>query len=190
MKKLSLVKYLIVIIAVLLIGCENNNKLTEETILWEFHPTNHQEQWDLQAFQLINEFQAIQNNFNVNDTLTLKTAIQQLINTTDTLIAHTTTIDSLTQNTWMAGLQSFRNELEALILEPDPVLMQDQWNMSTIAFIHFLADIGYAKTNVYIFQITQDEKEIYWVGDSKTSKNPFDQKDRKEYKANFTLQEP
>lgn len=190
MKKLFLVRYLIVVISVLLIGCENKNTLKEETILWEFHPKNHQDQWDLQAFQLMNDYQAIQNNFAVNDSLFFKTAVQQLMNSTDTLLVHSTATDSLTQNTWVLGLQTFKNEIEALVLETEPMQKQTQLNMCTVAFIHFLADIGYTKTNIYIFQKPDEDNGYFWFGTNKTSKNPFDPSDRKEYSANFTLQEP
>ena len=183
-------KYLIVIIAVLLKGCENNNTLKEETILWEFHPKNHQDQWDLQAFQLVNQYQAIQNNISMNDSLVFKSTLQQLINTTDTLLIHSTAKDSLTQNIWVSGLQTFKNELEALMLETEPTEKHTQFNMCTVSFIHFLADIGYTKTNIYIFQKPDEEDAYFWFGSTKTSKNPFDPSDRKEYNASFTLQEP
>ena len=183
-------KYLFVIISLLLLGCENNNTLKEETILWEFHPKNHQDQWDLQAFQLMNEYHAIQNNFTVSDSVAFKIAVQQLMNSTDTLLTHSTATDSLTQNIWISGLQIFKNELEALVLETEPSEKQAQLNMCTVAFIHFLADIGYTKTNVYIFQKTDEDNAYFWFGFNKTSKDPFDLSDRKEYSASFTLQEP
>lgn len=183
-------KYLIVIIAVLLVGCENNNTQKEETILWEFHPKNHLDQWDLQAFQLMNEYQAIQNNYLVYDSLEFKTAVLQLMNSTDTILAHSTATDSLTQNIWVPALQSFKNEIEALMLETEPIDKQTQINMCTVTFIHLLADIGYTKTNIYIFQKPDEAQAFFWFGSNKTSKNPFDSSDRKEYSASFTLQEP
>lgn len=183
-------KYLIVIIVFFLMGCENNNKLSDDSILWEFHPKNHQDQWDLQAFQLVNEYQSIQNNFTVSDSLAIKTAVQQLINLTDTILVGSTNTDSLTQNTWVLGLQTFKNELEALILETEPVEKKAQLNMCTVSFIHFLADIGYTKTNIYIFQKPDEDDAYFWFGTNKTSKNPLDQTDRKEYNASFTLQDP
>lgn len=183
-------KYLIVIIVVLLMGCENNNTQKEESLLWEFHPKNHRDQWDNQAFQLVNQYQAIQNNILMNDSLVFKSTLQQLINTTDTLLIHSTATDSLTQNIWVSGLQIFKNELEALVLETEPLEKQTQFNMCTVSLIHFLANIGYTKTNIYIFQKPDEEDAYFWFGSTKTSKNPFDPSDRKEYNASFTLQEP
>ena len=183
-------KYLIVIIAVLLVGCENNNTQKEETILWEFHPKNHLDQWDLQAFQLMNEYHAIQNNVTVSDSVAFKIAVQQLMNSTDTLLTRSTATVSLTQNIWISGLQIFKNELDALVLETEPSEKQTQFNMCTVSLIHFLANIGYTKTNIYIFQKPDEEDAYFWFGSTKTSKNPFDPSDRKEYNASFTLQEP
>ena len=183
-------KYLIVIVTVLLFGCDSNNTLKEETVLWEFHPQNHQDQWDLQSFQLMNEYQTIQNNYTVYDSLEFKTAVQHLLNSTDTLLVHSTSTDSLTQHIWVSGLQIFRNELEALVLETEPLEKKTQFNMCSVSFINLLADIGYTKTNIYIFQKPDEEDAYFWFGSTKTSKNPFDLSDRKEYNASFTLQEP
>jgi hypothetical protein len=90
----------------------------------------------------------------------------------------------------MPGLQNFRNELEAFVLEQDTTQLKDQLKMCTVTLVHFLGDIGYKKTNIYVFQKMDEINDWFWIGNEKTSKNPFDAEDRKEYNANFTLQEP
>jgi hypothetical protein len=105
-------------------------------------------------------------------------------------MAHTNGVDSLTQSVWMPGLQNFRNELEAFVLEQDTTQLKDQLKMCTVTLVHFLGDIGYKKTNIYVFQKMDEVNDWFWIGSEKTSKNPFEAEDRKEYNANFTLQEP
>jgi len=184
------VKYLLWVLPLFILSCTNTSKEELGTELWEFHPQNHQSIWDQQAFTIINEYQVIQQNLKVNDTISYKMAIQNLIAITDTIVAHTSSTDSLTQNIWLTGLQNFRNELEALVLEQDPIQVQQQFNMCTVFLIHFLGDIGYRKTNMYIFQKEENEIGWFWIGATKTSKNPFDPLDRKVYNASFTLQDP
>jgi len=190
LKKLSLVKYLLILLPFFVLSCSEPTTDQQDSVYWAFHPQNHQDSWDQQSFGLLNEFQNFQNNFTIADSISLKSSVQNLIALTDTIVVHTTATDSLTQNTWLAGLQSFRNELEALSLEQGPVLVKDQFKMCTLSLVHFLGDIGYKKTNVYIFQKLDGENDWFWIGDSKTSKNPFDKTDRQEYKASFNLQEP
>jgi len=184
------VKYLLWMLPLFILACANPSKEEGETELWEFHPQNHQSTWDQQAFLIVNEYQVIQQNLNVNDTNSYKMAIQNLMAITDTIVAHTVETDSLTQNIWLTGLQNYRNELEALVLEQDPMQIQQQFNMCTVSLIHFLGDIGYSKTNLYIFQKVEGEDGWFWIGASKSSKNPFDKTDRKDYNASFTLQDP
>ncbi len=52
-------------------------------------------------------------------------------------MAHTNGVDSLTQSVWMPGLQNFRNELEAFVLEQDSTQIKDQLKMCTVTFVHF-----------------------------------------------------
>lgn len=183
-------KYLLWMLPLFILACANPSKEEGETELWEFHPQNHQSTWDQQAFLIVNEYQVIQQNLNINDTNSYKMAIQNLMAITDTIVAHTVETDSLTQNIWLTGLQNYRNELEALVLEQDPMQVQQQFNMCTVSLIHFLGDIGYSKTNLYIFQKVEGEDGWFWIGTSKSSKNPFDKTDRKDYNASFTLQDP
>jgi hypothetical protein len=77
-----------------------------------------------------------------------------------------------------------------LVLEQDTTQLKDQLKMCTVTLVHFLGDIGYKKTNIYVFQKMDEVNDWFWIGSEKTSKNPFDSEDRKEYNANFTLQEP
>jgi hypothetical protein len=185
------VKYLILICSIcLLFSCSEKTDQEQESVYWAYHPQNQQANWDQQAFILLSDYLNIQNSFKITDTTTIKTAVQNLLSTTDTIIAHTNGVDSLTQSVWMPGLQNFRNELEAFVLEQDTTQIKDQLKMCTVTLVHFLGDIGYKKTNIYVFQKIDEINDWFWIGNEKTSKNPFDAEDRKEYNANFTLQEP
>lgn len=171
-------------------SCAEQSNQDQESVYWAYHPQNHQDSWDQQAFILLDEYQKIQDNYNIADSLALKAAVQNLLATTDTIIAHNSSVDSLTQNIWLPGLQSFRNELEAFTLEQDVFPLNDQFKMCTVSLVHFLGDIGYNKTNIYVFQKMDGDNDWFWIGSKKTSKNPFDKTDRQEYSANFNLQEP
>jgi hypothetical protein len=185
------VKYLILICSIcLLFSCSEKTDQEQESVYWAYHPQNQQANWDQQAFILLSDYLNIQNSFKITDTTTIKTAVQNLLSTTDTIIAHTNGVDSLTQSVWMPGLQNFRNELEAFVLEQDTTQIKDQLKMCTVTLVNFLGDIGYKKTNIYVFQKMDEINDWFWIGNEKTSKNPFDAEDRKEYNANFTLQEP
>lgn len=183
-------KYLILIVPFFILSCSDSSSDNQEEVYWAFHAQNYHPNWDQQAFGLLNEFQNFQNNFTIADSISLKISAQNLIALTDTIIVHTTATDSLTQHIWLTGLQSIRNEIEALSLEQDPNLVKNQFKMCTVSLVHFLGDIGYKKTNLYIYQKLDDENDWFWIGDSKTSKNPFDKTDREVYKASFNLQEP
>lgn len=184
-------KYLIPIFSIcLLFSCTEQTNNEQESVYWAFHPQHYQANWDQQAFILLNDYLNIQNSFSTSDTAALKIAVQNLLSTTDTIMAHSNAVDSLTQSVWLSGLQNFRNELEAYVLEQDSIQLKDQLKMCTVTLVHFLGDIGYHKTNIYVFQKIDQENDWFWIGSEKTSKNPFDAKDREVYNANFTLQEP
>ena len=184
-------KYLIVLFSVsMLFSCTEQSNEDQESVYWAYHPQNHQDSWDQQAFILLDEYQKIQDNYSIADSVALKVTVQNLIATTDTILAHNNSVDSLTQTIWLPGLQSFRNELEAFTLEQDATQLNDQFKMCTVSLVHFLGDIGYNKTNMYVFQKMDGENDWFWIGSEKTSKNPFDKRDRREYSANFNLQEP
>jgi hypothetical protein len=174
----------------LLFSCSEQIDQEQESVYWAYHPQNHQANWDQQAFILLSDYLNIQNSFKITDSTTIKTAVQNILSTTDTIMAHTNGVDSLTQSVWMPGLQNFRNELEAFVLEQDTTQLKDQLKMCTVTLVHFLGDIGYKKTNIYVFQKMDEINDWFWIGNEKTSKNPFDAEDRKKYNANFTLQEP
>ena len=184
-------KYLILICSIcLLFSCSEQTDQEQESVYWAYHPQNHQANWDQQAFILLSDYLNIQNSFSISDTSAIKMAVQNLLSTTDTIMAHTNGVDSLTQSVWMPGLQNFRNELDAFVLEQDATQLKDQLKMCTVTLVHFLGDIGYKKTNIYVFQKMDEVNDWFWIGSEKTSKNPFEAEDRKEYNANFTLQEP
>jgi len=144
------VKYLLILLPFFVLSCSEPTTDDKDAVYWAFHPQNHQDSWDQQAFGLLNQFQNFQNNFSITDSISLKLSVQNLIALTDTIVVHTTATDSLTQNTWLAGLQSFRNELEALSLEQDPVLVNDQFKMCTLSLVHFWEILGIKNQSVYI----------------------------------------
>lgn len=145
-------KYLILICSIcLLFSCSEQTDQEQESVYWAYHPQNHQANWDQQAFILLSDYLNIQNSFSISDTSAVKTAIQNLLTTTDTILAHTNGVDSLTQSVWMPGLQNFRNELEAFVLEQDTTQLKDQLKMCTVTLVHFLGDIGYKKNQYLCF---------------------------------------
>lgn len=184
-------KYLIFIsFLTIFSSCTEQLNEEQESIYWTYHPQHHQDQWDQQAFLILSDYLNIQNNFSTFDTISLKNVVQNLLSTTDTILSHANTSDSLTQVIWVPGLQSFRNELEAFVLEHETNQLRDQLNMCAVSLVHFLGDIGYSKTNIYVFQKFDEANDWFWIGAEKRGKNPFNQLDRKEYSARFSLQEP
>jgi hypothetical protein len=182
-------KFWILIVIAFLAACGTESSSTGSNPLWEFHAKNYHENWDVQVFPLVNQFQQFQNIMAGEDTLLMNSTTAQLIQYTDTLLAQKGVPDSITQQVWLNGLSVFRNELEAIILETELPEKQQQFQMCTIAFIHLLGDMGYKKTNVYVFEKSTSDQEFYWVGTVRSSKNPFDKNDKEIYNASQLLNE-
>ena len=110
---------------------------------------------------------------------------------TDSIIAKVPATDTLQKYIVVAGLQGLNGELEALILDMHPLAVNAEIQMLSIELIHYLGQIGYQKSNIYIFKIPVDNKEdLVWLSLSKTSKNPYNNSDKEIYTATEILQEP
>jgi hypothetical protein len=185
------VKYLAFLIIIGITACSSNNTSSESNRLWEYIPQNHHDSWDQDAFNIINGYQSILKGLTANDSSFLLAATQQLLANTDSIIKKVPTTDSLQQTIIVGGLQALNGELEALVLDTHPVAVNAEVQMLSIELIHYLGQIGYQKSNIYIFKIPVDNKEdLVWLGLSKTSKNPYNNLDKEMYTAAEILQEP
>jgi hypothetical protein len=188
-EKIMMKKYWTIIVIAFLAACGIESDSSVSNPLWEYHASNYHENWDGQVLPLVNQFLQFQNVIAGEDTLLMNSSSAQLIQYTDTLLAQKGVPDSITQQVWLNGLSVFRNELEAILLETSLPEKKQQFQMSTIALLHLLGDMGYRKTNVYVFEKTSNEEEIYWIGAGRTSKNMLDKKDKELYHASQLLNE-
>ncbi len=189
-EKISTVKLLLFICSLFVFACSAPEISKRSAEYGDYQPSNHQRIWDTKAFYIWSDFQTLQTTMSSQDTLAIYTAVQKLKATTDTLLVQNTDTDSLTQTIWIGGLSNLSNELEALLQEKEMTEINTQFQMCTLNLLNFLGSIGYQKTNIYIFQIQLNEKDIFWVNNVKTSKNPFNNKDRNIYTATHLLQAP
>jgi hypothetical protein len=189
-EKISTVKPLLFICTLFVLACSapESTKLSAE--YGDYKAANHQTIWDTKAFYIWSDFQNLQSTMSSQDTLAIYTAVQKLKATTDTLLVQNTATDSLTQNIWVGGLTNLSNELGALLQEKEITEINTQFQMCTLNLLNFLGSIGYQKTNIYIFQNQINGKELFWVSNVKTTKNPFNNKDRNTYTATSLLQAP
>lgn len=184
-------KYLVFLILVGITACGSNNTSTGTNTLWEYSPQNHHDSWDQNALKIINGYQIVLKGLSTNDSSLLLEATHQILVNTDSIIKNVPISDTLQQNIIVAGLQALNGELEAIILDTHPVAVNAEVQMLSIQLIHYLGQIGYKKSNIYIFKIPVDNKEdLVWLSLTKTSKNPYNALDKEMYTASEILQEP
>lgn len=187
MKKIAFVKYLYSLCIFFLFACNQDANQEKEASLWEYHPTHFQANWDQQAFPLLQSFQHVQQTIGLADSVMVRHETQIILSQIDTLLVSASATDSNYQKYFIAALQTYRNEMEALNLESDPLLIKEQFNMCTLSLLQFLGNIGYQKTNIYIFEIQTGEKDWFWIGDAKITRSPYYVDQSKQYTASFNL---
>lgn len=184
-------KYLVLVLIVGILACKNINTDKQVNVLWEYIPHNHQINRDQQANTLIYGYQSILKGLASNDSSFLFQAASQLLLNTDSIIANIPKSDSLNQKLIVSEMNGLNGELAALLMESSPVALNKAVQMVSIELIHYLGQIGYQKSSIYIFDIPVDQQEsLVWFSLSKTSKNPYNGQDKQIYTATQILQEP
>ncbi len=183
-------KYLVFLLLVGFTACNSNNSSTEQNTLWEYIPQNHHDNWDQDAFNIINGYLYVLKGLSTNDSVFLLASTRQLISNSDSIIKKVSATDSLQQKIVVASLHALNGELEALILDTHPVAVNAEVQMLTVELLNYLGQIGFQKNNIYIFNIPVDNKEdLVWLSLSKTSRNPYNILDKELYTASQILQE-
>ena len=167
-------------------ACGNNENEPTNNATTKFARERHDPSLDQQIQPLLNQYFAVMEHLQEQDTADLELYGANMIQLADSLTQQNLSIDTATQTSAEQGLINIQYEMTAILMEfnPDERIIGAQ--MLSLQWIDFLAAIGYQKQTIYIFT---DNNESHWMGLKNKSTNPFNKADSKTYTPVQVLQE-
>jgi hypothetical protein len=176
----------------ILLGCNNSNPPSTNSMLWEFHAKNNQIAFDNACQPLLINYQEILKGVQAKDTAFLFNAAKNLSTLMDSFPVFTSSKDSALNDHIKHGLTNIQSEIQGLMAETSWFEMYKAANMISIQMIHLLGEAGYGKNNIYIFHTSFEQQEdgFYWFGINKTARDPYHPEQKELVEAPSILQEP
>jgi len=164
------------------------NKVNEPTdkLTTKFAGLRHDPSLDQQIQPLLNQYFAVMDHLQEQDTADLELYGANMIQLADSLTQLNLSLDTATNLAAIQGLMNIQNEMTAILMEsnPDERIMGAQ--MLSLQWIEFLAAIGYQKQTIYIFR---DNEENCWIGLKNKGNNPYQTQMNVQYQPIQILQE-
>ena len=164
------------------------NKVNEPTdkLTAKYAGLRHDPILDQQIQPVLNQYFAVMDHLQEQDTADLELYGANMIQLADSLTQLNLSLDTATNLAAIQGLMNIQNEMTAILMEsnPDERIMGAQ--MLSLQWIEFLAAIGYQKQTIYIFR---DNEENCWMGLKNKGNNPYQTQMNVQYQPIQILQE-
>jgi len=167
-------------------ACGNNDNESNNKVATKFAMERHDPSVDQQIQPLLNQYFAVMEHIQEQDTADLQLYGANMIQFADSLAQLNLSLDTATQTRAVQGLMNIQYEMTAILMESNPEERIIGAQMLSLQWIDFLASIGYQKQTIYIFT---DELEGHWMGLKNKMTNPFIKEGDKMYTAVQVLQE-
>lgn len=167
-------------------ACGNNENEPTNNVATKFARERHDPSLDQQIQPLLNQYFAVMEHLQEQDTADLELYGANMIQLADSLTQQNLSADTVTQKSAEQGLINIQYEMTAILMESNPDERIIGAQMLSLQWIDFLAAIGYQKQTIYIFT---DNNESHWMGLKNKSTNPFNKADSKMYTPVQVLQE-
>lgn len=167
-------------------ACGNKENEPTDRVATQFAAGRHDPIVDQQLQPLLNQYFAVIDHLQAQDSADLELYGANMIQLSDSLIELNLSLDTATQERAVQGLINIQYEMTAILMESDPAERIKGAQMLSLHWIEFLASIGYQKQTIYIFS---DNDENHWMGLKNKSTNPFNKADALIYSPVQILQE-
>ena len=182
------------ILAIVLIACNNTEKQGMHKDLWTFDASKNNPKLDDLCTPIIKDYEELLKSLAKNDTADLFAKARGVILKLDTVPNFYTTKDTVMFQQFKSGLVNIQDELQGVILEQYPEDLNIAMNMVSVHLLHLLGSIGYNKQGVYIFntngnKASVEEDGLIWISLNKKSNNPYYYIENELINAIYILQE-
>jgi hypothetical protein len=167
-------------------SCRNNENESINKVVTKFAAERHDPNLDQQIQPLLNQYFAVMDHLQVQDSADLLLYGSNMVLLADSLVQKKIATDTATQNRAEQGLINIQYEMTAILMESSPEERILGAQMLSLQWIDFLAAIGYQKQTIYIFT---DKDESRWIGLKNKECNPYKNEGDVKYNALQVLQE-
>ena len=179
-------RLLILLLMTCLLACGNKVNDPTDKLITKFAGLRHDPMLDQQIQPLLNQYFAVMDHLQVQDSADLVLYGSNMVLLADSLAQKKLSTDTATQNRAIQGLMNIQNEMSAILMESSPEERIMGAQMLSLQWIEFLAAIGYQKQTIYIFR---DNEENCWMGLKNKGTNPYQNQMDLQYKPIQILQE-
>jgi len=151
-------------------ACGNNENESINNLVTKFEAERHDPNLDQQIQPLLNQYFAVMNHLQEQDSADLLLYGSNMVLLADSLAQKKLTTDTATQNRAVQGLMNIQFEMSAILMESSPEERMTGAQMLSLQWIELLASIGYKKQTIYLFR---DKDESYWMGLKNKESNPY-----------------
>jgi len=167
-------------------ACGNKENEPMYKVVTKFSVERHDPNLDQQIQPLLNQYFAVMDHLQVQDSADLRLYGSNMINLADSLIQLDLSLDTATNQLAIQGLMNIQSEITAIVMESNPAERMMGAQMLSLQWIDFLAAIGYQKQTIYIFS---DMDESHWMGLKNKASNPYKNEGGLKYNPVQVLQE-
>lgn len=167
-------------------ACGNNENESINKVVTKFAAERHDPNLDQQIQPLLNQYFAVMEHLQVQDSADLLLYGSNMVLLADSLVQKKLSDDTLTQHSAEQGLINIQYEMTAILMESSPEERIIGAQMLSLQWIDFLAAIGYQKQTIYIFT---DKDENRWIGLKNKERNPYKNEGDVKYNPLQVLQE-
>ena len=164
------------------------NKVNEPTdkLTAKYAGLRHDPILDQQIQPVLNQYFAVMDHLQEQDTADLESYGTNMIMLADSLIQQDLSLDTASNNAAKQGLMNIQSEMTAILMDSNPADRIRGAQMLSLQWIEFLATIGYQKQTIYIFR---DNDENCWMGLKNKGTNPYQNQMNLQYQPIQILQE-
>ena len=167
-------------------ACGNNENESINKVVTKFAAERHDPNLDQQIQPLLNQYFAVMEHLQVQDSADLLLYGSNMVLLADSLVQKKLSDETLTQHSAEQGLINIQYEMTAILMETSPEERIIGAQMLSLQWIDFLAAIGYQKQTIYIFT---DKDESRWIGLKNKERNPYKNEGDVKYNPLQVLQE-
>ena len=167
-------------------ACGNNENESINKVVTKFAAERHDPNLDQQIQPLLNQYFAVMEHLQVQDSADLLLYGSNMVLLADSLVQKKLSDDTLTQHSAEQGLINIQYEMTAILMESSPEERIIGAQMLSLQWIDFLAAIGYQKHTIYIFT---DKDENRWIGLKNKERTPYKNDGEVKYNPLQVLQE-
>jgi hypothetical protein len=187
-------KFSIVLIAVLLFACRQNQSNNAPIQAGPYIAQRYNEQTDQLAQSIIAQYQQVLTGLRNQDSSYLMQSTQNLMQLNTSLTTISLKVDTTIQQNWVTNLDNINAELTGLVAAitfSDLPEMRMSVHMTGLQLAHLLGQIGFKSHHIYLFQSkdTKYEDGYFWLGLQKTAQDPFHKNHKDVLSAYQILQE-